>query len=72
MYSVRKAGLAERDEGVECTERKVEGNGINLLVKSQMKERNIEELFVDTMNECAVSCEVGTEGLLPRNKAERA
>lgn len=72
MYSVRKGGVTERDEGIECTERKVERNEINLLVKSQMKERNIEELFVDTMNECAVSCEVCTECLLSRNKAERA
>jgi len=33
-----------------------------------MKERNIEELFTDAMNECAVSCEVGTEGFCPGTK----
>ena len=47
---------------------KAERNEINLLVKSQMKERNIEELFTDAMNECAVSCEVGTEGFCPGTK----
>lgn len=46
---------------------KAERNEINLL-KSQMKERNIEELFTDAMNECAVSCEVGTEGFCPGTK----
>ena len=37
MYSVQKGGVTERDEGIECTERKVERNEIKLLMKSQMK-----------------------------------
>jgi len=35
MYSEQKEGVTERDESIECTERKVERNEVKLLMKSQ-------------------------------------
>ena len=45
---------------------------MKLLMKSQMKAEKHSKIVSDAMNECAVNCEVGIEGSLSRNKAERA